>query len=71
MVATQLPLFEQTRARTRRSRQRQVAVTHVPEIAESVGRRANLGCDLRSAFASFWASLPPERRAELKARLAA
>lgn len=71
MVATQLPLFQETSARVRRNRPRTAHVTHDPRVVDSVGRRANLGCDLRSAFASFWAALPPERRAELKARLAA
>jgi hypothetical protein len=73
MVATQLPLFDEgVGARARRAiRPRSVHVLRDPEVAESVARRANLGCDLRSAFASFWATLPPERKAEIKARIAA
>jgi hypothetical protein len=73
MVATQLPLFTEARGpKVRRvTRPRSVSVLHEPEVAESVARRANLGCDLRSAFASFWATLPPERKAEIKARIAA
>jgi len=71
MVATQLPLFQENESRVRRSRPRPMHVTREPEVAESIARGSRLGCDLRSAFASFWAALPPERRAELKARLAA
>jgi hypothetical protein len=73
MVATQLLLFgEEIGARPRRaSRPRFMNVLRDPEVAESVARRSNLGCDLRSAFASFWATLPPERKAEIKARIAA
>ena len=72
MVATQLPLFEAQKPKTRRvARTGFVNVLRDPEVAQSVARRANLGCDLRSAFASFWAALPPERKAELKGRVAA
>jgi hypothetical protein len=73
MVATQLPLFgEEVGAPPRRTaRPRFVHVLRDPEVAESAARGSKLGCDLRSAFASFWATLPPERKAEIKARLAA
>ena len=73
MVATQLPLFggedEARRRVVRPSRSRHVL--HEPAVAEATARSAQLGCDLRSAFASFWASLPPERREQLRARVAA
>ena len=73
MVATQLALFASEDApRPRVSRpQRSRNVLHEPAVAEATARSAQLGCDLRSAFASFWASLPEERRAELRARVAA
>jgi hypothetical protein len=73
MVATQLPLFgadepRQVRvARQARSRN----VLHEPAVAEARARTDRLGCDLRSAFASFWAALPPERREQLRARVVA
>ena len=73
MLATQLPLFgtdELPRPRAmRQSRSRHVL--HEPAVAEATARSAQLGCDLRSAFASFWASLPPERREQLRALVAA
>jgi hypothetical protein len=72
MVATQLPLFAATDLPKRRSaRPRFEHVLRDPDVSESVARRSSLGCDLRSAFASFWAALPPERKAEIKARIAA
>lgn len=72
MVATQLPLFAANDPPKRRgARPRSTYVLHEPDAAESVARRSSLGCDLRSAFASFWAALPPERKAEIKARIAA
>jgi hypothetical protein len=72
MVATQLPLFEAGSPKIRRpARPRFIQVLQEPAVSESVARRGNLGCDLRSAFASFWATLPPERKAEIKARIAA
>ena len=40
-------------------------------MAESTAKNDRLGCDLKSAFASFWAKLSPEQRAELRGRLAA
>jgi hypothetical protein len=46
-------------------------VQYEPAVAEAVARHDRLGCDLRSAFVSFWASLSPERKAEIRARLAA
>jgi hypothetical protein len=73
MLATQLPLFaadDAPRARVvRQSRSRHVL--HEPAVSEANARSAQLGCDLRSAFASFWASLPPERREQLRALVAA
>jgi hypothetical protein len=72
MVATQLPLFASDDLPRRRSgRPRFQHVLRDPDVAESVVRRSSLGCDLRSAFASFWATLPPERKAEIRARIAA
>jgi hypothetical protein len=74
MIATQLPLFETAEPTTRRSRSTRRAmarVQHEPAVAEAVARNDRLGCDLRSAFVSFWASLSPERKAEIRARLAA
>jgi hypothetical protein len=72
MVATQLSMFDAASVPARRTtRSRFVHVLRDPVVAESVARRSSLGCDLRSAFASFWATLPPERKAEIKARIAA
>ena len=72
MTATQLPLFDsEEAARPARQRRRFFRVQADPDVGGSVVRRAELGCDLRSAFVSFWGSLPPERRAELRARIAA
>ena len=73
MVATQLPLFgaeEEPRLRPARPA-RWRHVLHEPAVAEANARSAQLGCDLRSAFASFWAALPPERREQLRAVVAA
>ena len=74
VLATQLSLFEAEeglpRPRTvRLARSR--SVLHEPAVAEANARSAQLGCDLRSAFASFWAALPPERREQLRAVVAA
>lgn len=72
MVATQLPLFAANDVPKRRAgRARSTHVLRDSEVVESVARRSSLGCDLRSAFASFWAALPPERKAEIRARIAA
>ena len=71
MEGTQLTLFEGSVGKPRRTRAGYVHVLRDPGVAASINRRANLGCDLLTAFASFWAALPPERRAELKARVAA
>lgn len=71
--AKQLPLFEldeQSRPAPRRiPRYVSRRVTSDPDVARSVGRRGELGCDLRSAFVSFWSNLSPERKAEIRARL--
>jgi hypothetical protein len=74
MIATQLPLFEPNETaphRARSERRLMRRVQHEPAVAEAVARHDRLGCDLRSAFVSFWASLSPERKAEIRARLAA
>jgi hypothetical protein len=76
MIATQLPLFEAseptTRPALRRSGRRLMRrVQYEPAVAEAAARHDRLGCDLRSAFVSFWASLSPEQKAEIRARLAA
>jgi hypothetical protein len=73
MLATQLPLFETELAPRSRSARppRSRHVLHEPAVAEATARSAQLGCDLRSAFASFWAALPPERREQLRALVAA
>ena len=72
VLATQLSLFgpEETPARVARQ-PRSRHVLHEPAVAEANARSAQLGCDLRSAFASFWAALPPERRQQLRALVAA
>lgn len=72
-MTTQLSLFEIEVAAPRRVRRsyRAMRVQHEPAVAEATARSDRLGCDLKSAFASFWAKLPEERRAELRARLAA
>lgn len=71
MMATQLGFFgEETPARSN-ARPRFVRVLRDPDVVAAMYRRASQGCDLRSAFVGFWAALPPEKRAELKARLAA
>jgi hypothetical protein len=73
MIATQLPLFETAAPTSPRARsaRRLTRVQYEPAVAEAVARHDRLGCDLRSAFVSFWASLSPERKAEIRARLAA
>jgi len=74
MIATQLPLFETAEPKRHGARSGQRAMTrvqHEPAVAESVARRDRLGCDLRSAFVSFWTHLSPEQKAEIRARLAA
>jgi hypothetical protein len=73
MLATKLPLFAPEDApRPRAARPvRSRHVLHEPAVAEANARSAQLGCDLRSAFASFWASLPPERREHLRSLVAA
>jgi len=72
MTATQLSLFgAEELKRARQGRPRFERVVRDPDVGNSIRRRAELGCDLRSAFVSFWSSLPPERRAELRARIAA
>jgi len=73
VLATQLPLFGiEDAPRPRLARQpRSRNVLHEPAVAEATARSAQLGCDLRSAFASFWAALPPERREQLRALVAA
>ncbi|HEY3082739.1 MAG TPA: hypothetical protein VGM69_22865 [Chloroflexota bacterium] len=74
MIATQLPLFETAEPTTRRARaggRLMRRVQYEPAVAEAVARHDRLGCDLRSAFVSFWASLSPEQKAEIRARLAA
>jgi hypothetical protein len=72
MTATQLSMFgSEEVVRPRRRRPRFGSVLRDPSVSQSRARTSELGCDLRSAFASFWGSLPPERRAELRARLAA
>jgi hypothetical protein len=72
---TQLELFDAKElAATRRRAIRAIRARQIrsdPEVAEAAARSTQLGCDLRSAFASFWAGLTPERRQELRARLAA
>src|SRR5437899_12709598 len=71
MTATQLSMFERDEAaRPRRPRPRFAHVLRDPGVASSVARRSELGCDLRSAFVSFWTGLSAEQRAELRARLA-
>ena len=74
MIATQLSLFETAepkRRGARSGRRLMKRVQHEPAVAESAARRDRLGCDLRSAFVSFWTNLSPEQRAEIRARLAA
>jgi hypothetical protein len=74
MIATQLPLFESVEPTARRPRSPRATVRrvrHEPAVVEAAARHDRLGCDLRSAFVSFWASLSPERKAEIRARLAA
>ena len=72
----QLSLFPEdpTPSQPRRQRPhpaRFVNVRRDPDVVNSVVRRDRLGSDLHSAFASFWANLSPERRDELKAKVAA
>lgn len=72
----QLTLFPEdptpTQPRQRRPNPpRFVSVRRDPDVVNSVVRRDRLGSDLRSAFASFWANLSPERRAELRSKVAA
>ena len=70
---TQLPLFDlETPVRRRVRRPAGVyRVQYEPAVAEATAKNDRLGCDLKSAFASFWAKLSPEQRAELRGRLAA
>jgi hypothetical protein len=71
---SQLPLFDLETALPRRVRRRPAGVYRVlyePAVAEATARKDRLGCDLKSAFASFWAKLSEEQRAELRGRLAA
>ena len=70
---TQLPLFDLEMPVRRRVRRPPgvYRVQYEPAVAESAARRDRLGCDLKSAFASLWANLSPEQRAELRGRLAA
>jgi hypothetical protein len=72
---TQLPLFDleaPVRRHVRRAGSiRAHRVQYEPAVSEVPTRKDRLGCDLRSAFASFWARLSPEQRAELRGRLAA
>ncbi len=74
MIATQLPLFIENQPPRARRASRRARFRHVrrdPGVARSVERRDRLGCDLRSAFVSFFAGLTPEQRAEIRSRLAA
>jgi hypothetical protein len=70
---TQLPLFDlETPVRRRVRRVGSIRrVQYEPAVAEAAARHDRLGCDLKSAFASFWSRLSPEQRAELRGRLAA
>ncbi len=72
MTARQLSMFgPEEEVRPRRRRPQFDSVLWDPSVSQSRARSSELGCDLRSAFVSFWGRLPPERRAELRARLAA
>lgn len=75
MTATQLALFgsnDAPRASRRRGlAQRSRHVLHAAAVAEATATKDRLGCDLRSGWASFWASLSPEQRQELRSRVAA
>ncbi len=73
MRTTQLTLFPESGRRSRAMRPvgaRRRAHRDVAAL-ESQARGARLGADLQSAFVSFWSTLSPERRAELRSRLAA
>ncbi|MBM4416913.1 MAG: hypothetical protein FJ033_01140 [Chloroflexi bacterium] len=72
MRTTQLTLFPESRRRSRAMHPAGARRRHGDVAAlESQARGARQGANLHSAFVSFWATLSPERRAELRSRLAA